>query len=84
VRAGPNSQINSVAISDGTVESSAGVGLRATTIKGLGTVKVSENVIENANSLRTVLLITDHGGHNRINGYEGVVELIRREIWRDG
>lgn len=56
--------------------------VHSTNIERLGTVKVAEDVTVATDELprRTVLLITEYGGHNRVNGYEGVMEVIRREI----
>jgi hypothetical protein len=82
-----DSRAGSISLGDSKIDTEAleelskGFTVRATNIERLGTVKVAENVVENGASRRTVLLITDYGGHNRINGYEGVVELIRRETW---
>jgi len=52
----------------------------ATHIDGLGTIKVSDGVSDAGDHRRTVLLLTDTGGHNRINAFESVAEVIRREI----
>jgi len=46
----------------------------------LGTVRVSDGVNDAGDNRRTILLITDTGGHNRINGFESVAEVIRREV----
>jgi len=49
-------------------------------IEGLGTIKVSDGISNAGDHRRTVLLLTDSGGHNRINAFESVAEVIRREI----
>jgi hypothetical protein len=53
---------------------------RTVHIDGLGSFRVSDGVNDAGDHRRTVLFLTDTGGHNRINGFESVAEVIRREL----
>jgi len=65
--------------SEALSKDSESVKVNSVTIEKLGTIKTSEKMV-NGTLQKTVLLITETGGHNRINGFGSVLEVIRRVI----